>query len=664
MKKILLLSAAMLVSFGIMAQTSVKSTTPRVDIKKSEIKGVNKVELKDVKKVYPVEKESNYNPVASPVKKLKSKNPKGAEFTQISTSANVFSVLLTAQNCLAANDAGNLISFAHRRSAALGSGNIQISYSTDRGNTFDDQSLTIWESATGGFPGRYPANVIYNPNGLSDLGSIYAVAAGPTLASTWNGGFFASKTFTGENYNYSMSMLENDTNNFLPRYHIQVSGEKVFLYGNNVTDNGAEYTGVTTVINIGTWNATTNSFDWTLSEFSPNDDIIKRANGSIDSWGPYPAMAFADDGLTGYLIYTGRDKTAEDTLSYLPMIYKTTDGALTWTKIPFDWRNAGGSLVADLEYLASVNGGPGRPMFSEIKDATVDGMGQLHFVSIPAPAASDNPDSLGYYMVYRYINGYIYDTYLTNNDENIVSFVVAMHRAEDNNKETTLIDPNTTSDYVTWDERLQIGKSIDGMNIVFAWMDTDSIHTVIGEDKPINNYPNVHVAMLDIAEQAIGEANNVTNNEYGESPFADMCYWMYLSNDILEEGTDFLYVPISVSTLSPASDDPVEHWYINNTLIDKATGLIGVKEQNPIISETSIYPNPTSGNVNISFNDNAKGKYNINVFNAIGSLVYSENIDVNSSVIRTINLENMPNGIYMVQISNNNSTNTQKVIKY
>ena len=660
MKKILLLSAAMLVSFGIMAQTSVNSSAPRVDIKKAELKGVKKVELKDVKKVYPTEKESNYKPVASPVKKLKSKNPKAAELTQISSSANVFSVLLTAQNCLAANEAGNLISFAHRKTAATGgSGDIQISFSTDRGQTFDNESLTIWDDATGGFPARYPANAIYNPNGLSDLGSIYAVGAGPTLASTWNGGFFASKTFTGENYNHSMSMLTNDPNNFLPRYHMQVSGEKVFLYGNNVSDNGSEYTDITTVINIGTWNAATNSFDWTLSEFSPVNDMFKRASGAIDSWGPNPAMAFADDGLTGYLIYTGRDKTAADTLSYLPMIYKTTDGALTWTKVPFDWKNAGGSFVADFEYVSPVK----RPMFSEIKDATVDGLGQLHFVSIPSPAASDHPDSLGYYLVYTYINGYIYDTYLTNDDQNIVSFIVAMHRAEDNKKETTLIDPNS-EDYVLWDERLQIGKSIDGINIVFAWMDTDSSYTATGESKPVNNFPNVHVAMLNVAEETIGEANNVTNNEYGESPFADMCYWMYLSNDILEEGADFLYVPISVSTLSPNSNDPVEHWYINNTLIDKATGLIGVKEQNPIISETSIYPNPTSGNVNISFNDNARGKYNINVFNAIGSLVYSENIDVNSSVIRTINLENMPNGIYMVQISNNNNTNTQKVIKY
>ena len=36
--------------------------------------------------------------------------------------------------------------------------------------------------------------------------------------------------------------------------------------------------------------------------------------------------------LNRYLIYTGRDKTAIDTLSYLPMIYKTTDG-LNWNKI-------------------------------------------------------------------------------------------------------------------------------------------------------------------------------------------------------------------------------------------------------------------------------------------------------------------------------------------
>ena len=315
MKKILLLSIAMFVSFGIMAQVSTKSSVLKT--KASKIESV-KIESKDLMKIHPVEKEGNYLPAApAPIKKSGAKNPKAPQYTQISTSSNVFSVILTAQNCLSANQDGNLIAFTHRTGTEYGN-DIQISFSTDGGNTFDDQSIKIWDDATNGLAARYPAGVIYNPNGLTDLSSIYAVGAGPvTGGSGWVGGFFASQTFTGQNYDYSMSMLADAgaENNYLPRYHMQVSGEKVFLYGYNVIVDTIinEYVDIKTTINIGTWNAATNSFDWTLSEFSPNNDIVKKDNGGLHAWGVLPAMAFDDDGLTGYLVYTGRDKTYTDT---------------------------------------------------------------------------------------------------------------------------------------------------------------------------------------------------------------------------------------------------------------------------------------------------------------------------------------------------------------
>ena len=651
MKKNLLFSIAILMSFGIMAQVSVNN--PKV----------KEIELKDIMKIYSVEKGGNYSPTTS-IKKINSKNRNGLDFIRISTSALVISVLLPEQNCLSVNKDANLISFVHNRAYELGFGNIQISYSTDNGNTFDDQSFTIWNATTGGYSAQLPSSIIYNPNGATDLADVYALASGitATTGSELNGAFFASETFTGQNYNHSMSFYSDTSNgkpyNFMPCYYIQVSGEKVFLYGNHaVIDTAKGCMDVKTVVNIGTWNTTTNAFDWTLSEFTPVNDMFKRASGAYDTWGMYPAMAFADDGLTGYLIYTGRDKTATDTLSYLPMIYKTTDGGFNWTKIPFDWENASGDLLTFLDEESPVK----RPCFDPIKDAVVDGLGQLHFTSFVYGAASNNPDSLRFIIGYDNAKGYIANTYLKNNDQDVASFVLGKVIGKDNDKETTLISPSSIY-AITWDERLQMGKSTDGMNVVFSWLDTDS--TLINDitNTVINNFPNVFLRSFNVENETLGPEINLT----GKTGFAEMCYWLYLSNDIIDKDDTTLFVPMTISSLSPNITDPVDHYFINNVYVDKATGesKVGINEVNHITSETSIYPNPTSGNVNISFNDNARGKYNINVFNAIGSLVYSENIDVNSSVIRTINLENMPNGIYMVQISNNNSTNTKKVIKY
>ena len=644
----------MFVSFAIMAQNSIKNLDLKTDAKK--------IELKDIKKFYSVEKISSYKPIA-PVKKLSTKNASAIDFTSISSSALVLSVILPEQNCLSVNQDANLISFVHNRKYDLGMGNVQVSFSTDNGKTFDDQSLTIWDNVSSGLSAQLPSSTIYNPNGATDLADIYAVASGitATTSSELNGAFFASETFTGQNYNYSMHLYSDTANgepyNFMPCYYIQTSGEKVFLYGNHaVIDTAKGCMDIKTVINIGTWNTTTNSFNWTLKEFTPVNDMFKRANGAYETWGMYPGMAFADDGLTGYLIYTGRDKTAIDTLSYLPMIYKTTDGGLNWNKIPFDWENATGDLLTFLDEESPVK----RPCFDPIKDATVDALGQLHFTSFVYGAKSNDPDSLRFIIGYEDAKGYILNTYLKNNDQDVASLVLGKVMAKDNNQETTLISPGTVY-AIPWDERLQMGKSKDGKNIVFSWLDTDSTNIDENTNTLINNFPDIFLTSFNVENETLGPVINLTR----ETGFAEMCYWLFLSNDIIDKDDTTLSVPMTVSSLSPNIMDPVEHFFVNNVYIDKITGesVIGIDERNSIISETSIYPNPTSGNVNISFNDNARGKYNINVFNAIGSLVYSESIDVNSSVIRTINLEEMPNGIYMVQISNDKSTNTQKIIK-
>ena len=73
-------------------------------------------------------------------------------------------------------------------------------------------------------------------------------------------------------------------------------------------------------------------------------------------------------------------------------------------------------------------------------------------------------------------------------------------------------------------------------------------------------------------------------------------------------------------------------------------------------TEMSIYPNPTTGMLNIASNDEIDS---IEIFNSIGTTVVSSNVAGNSSAI---DMSNLPNGMYFVRVSTSTGTETVKVV--
>ncbi|MBO7133514.1 MAG: T9SS type A sorting domain-containing protein [Bacteroidales bacterium] len=73
-------------------------------------------------------------------------------------------------------------------------------------------------------------------------------------------------------------------------------------------------------------------------------------------------------------------------------------------------------------------------------------------------------------------------------------------------------------------------------------------------------------------------------------------------------------------------------------------------------SEMSIYPNPTSGMLNITSNEEIDS---VEIFNSIGNTVVSSKVAGNSSAI---DMSNLPNGMYFVRVSTANGIETVKVV--
>lgn len=273
MRKVLLLGAALLVSAGIMAQSTGERTLVGASNKYKQVQKTNKIENAA---------QQTSTPVSKPVQNLNTKAAQAITKTYIGTSQNCFSVLMPESTGLSANQETGLIIMTHRATTVSGvssSGDIRCGFSTDGGFSFNDSTVIPWKTSFSSNPGRYPSGVIYNPTGNTTPANAYAVAAGPILdagASNFIGGFFSSETFAATNLDSTVTLYTTDTAggvgqiNAFPRMHMQARGNKVFLYGDANTDDGTNYTGIHTTLNIGTFNATNQDFDWVRVGHTPD----------------------------------------------------------------------------------------------------------------------------------------------------------------------------------------------------------------------------------------------------------------------------------------------------------------------------------------------------------------------------------------------------------
>lgn len=90
------------------------------------------------------------------------------------------------------------------------------------------------------------------------------------------------------------------------------------------------------------------------------------------------------------------------------------------------------------------------------------------------------------------------------------------------------------------------------------------------------------------------------------------------------------------------------------------TGVYQVYANNLNIN---IYPNPNNGKFTIETISQSRENINIQVFNTIGKLVYSENnVEVIGRMNKEINLNDMPRGIYFVRLINENVNIVRRIV--
>ncbi len=92
----------------------------------------------------------------------------------------------------------------------------------------------------------------------------------------------------------------------------------------------------------------------------------------------------------------------------------------------------------------------------------------------------------------------------------------------------------------------------------------------------------------------------------------------------------------------------------------QVNAFVGIEDLSEI--GISIYPNPTTGIVNINFAKVSNfGKVEITITDITGKVIYSK--DVACNVSTTIDLSNNANGVYFIKFQNSKTVKTLKIIK-
>ena len=78
--------------------------------------------------------------------------------------------------------------------------------------------------------------------------------------------------------------------------------------------------------------------------------------------------------------------------------------------------------------------------------------------------------------------------------------------------------------------------------------------------------------------------------------------------------------------------------------------------------EFSLYPNPVSDLLNITFGKPTSKSVKLKIFNTTGQQVYGKTVSGNTSQVG-INVSGLPSGVYFVKIDTGNKTVVKKFIK-
>ncbi len=637
-------------------------------------------------------------------------------FNAFSGSANVYGLLSNASKPLQYNDNINAISYIQRKSDTYvgipsdNTGVIVAMISNNWGTSWD--STCIYSSATD--PGRYPQGAIYNPVGNTNIANAYVVGSGPALnGGNWNGSWYASKQLatpgstlynnTASSAPNAMQLFSNGSATYSP-----TQGKQDFAqFGFTSTDDGIvrSLAQIANNINASQFDLrgaqlvkgifTAGVFTWSTDSFIPPviiqpTSLEKQMSGNL-------YQAWNEAGTVGYVIFIGTKTGAINAnLGWQPIVYKTTNSGATWAILSsIDFNNS--SYQCLLNHLDPVwqNASLRIPFFNvnEGVDCAVDANGKLHIATTIASTASSNLDSLSSVTghtsedyTWNHTPGkrpYLYD-FSTDGTSGWSYFTIDSLSSEAPSSVSggPGFNDNPWDDNagkITSDSRIQLSRTPDGQYLIYTWAESDS--NITTGVKKWNSLPNVKARLLKTSTNQLSvteinitkpiSGNGIVNPNVGNRAMLHYTSTKSSTATISGSAVDVI-VPVTVCNSNPYSQLTNNVHYFsgakltfNNTFVSSSAcaSPVSIKENNYLISNFELMPNPASINCFVTVNFYEAKNIEISLVNYLGQVIkkQTESTTIGENKI-TIDLSTLKKGLYFVALKQGENLCTKKLI--
>lgn len=555
--------------------------------------------------------------------------------TPIGTSYNVYSILRDAQNQVSYNPDLDAVAFVHRQNAGLpgGSGLLSFDISTDGGATWDTTTKVVTPEVTTDplFNGaRYPSGVIWNPAGNTDPNNAKMITSGPMLTSytgSWGMVFLTDSKFDGTSLN-SQYFANADTTSLIPA-------------GMVINPNGDMF--ITDIGNSGRYEIEVYKYTYDgTSSFNVSSQILTLDTAGLVDPFMYSQtnMGFAPDGMTGYVVAVAEDTFySNNNLKF--HTWKTTDGGATWNHMPpLDFTTIPGLLDVTIPTSVDTSRRVPWPYFGYF-DMVVDSLGECHIISVMGSYSDPEGGTI-------WTGGFASQT-------------VWRYQTDGTNWSGSMLDEwnNTWGDIAgdgtSWfGPRPQAARTADGSAIFLNWTKTDTLSWFTTS----NIAPDVWSYGKGIGADGKDTIKDLTN---GTEAFG-ACTWATIAPVMMETGADFDFEFAMVyGEHSGAALNPIQYYFAKGFGFDKTelfNNVISTKPTTELQANINIFPNPTSGALNIDLNE-LENAVNIDIVNMMGQTVRSLTEQRN---LVSVDMSAFSNGVYLVRFTDGAKTTTRKVV--
>ena len=552
-------------------------------------------------------------------------NPKDIEVITLTKSGNMYSILDYHSNQVDYNARLNTVVHGHRSYGAAGTGHHYLDYSNDGGATWTND---VDIASDGTDVVRYPQTIILD-NGTD--AKVVACGWGLEFSTPVKYNVYtAISDMDGSNASSQFKALPSSGHQYsVPSDLCADADPTKFHFVTLATPNGNKTDSLSIVtgdISSGTPVLTESLIDLNIQ------NAPVSTGGTVLDFILDQGIAFSKTtpGL-GYVACTAfwDGHQLPDNIAAGLHVWKTIDFGLTWTALPtFDWT----SLSVINDSLVHEDGQPIRPSFNDFT-LGVDANDKLHiFAEIQSGGSSaftwfgvTSDDGISY-------NNHFYDLSTTDGTSWNANYIAPL-------KSSTYVyfDEGPTSKFYQT-TYMKLAFSQDRKKAFYIWSET------VGDEE--NSAPDMMAIGVDLNTQLKTAKKNLSEGTDAETA----CYFAFPSSNIIETGADNDYqIPIVYSEPGNNSLAELQYYYLTGAGVNNADFPVGVN--NILESNIEVYPNPAKDIITIK---------NANISQIIVLDIYgAEVIRTNSS---KIDVSNLANGTYFVNINNGISIVTKKVI--